>query len=24
VTHWIPEQAPEELARAILDRVAST
>jgi pimeloyl-ACP methyl ester carboxylesterase len=24
VTHWIPEQAPEELAAAILDRVAST
>jgi pimeloyl-ACP methyl ester carboxylesterase len=24
VTHWIPEQAPEELATAILDRVAST
>ncbi len=23
VTHWIPEQAPEQLARAILDRVAS-
>src|SRR3954447_13357428 len=24
VTHWIPEQAPEELATAILDRIAST
>ena len=24
VTHWIPEQAPEELASAILDRIAST
>jgi pimeloyl-ACP methyl ester carboxylesterase len=24
VTHWIPEEAPEELARAILDRIAST
>jgi pimeloyl-ACP methyl ester carboxylesterase len=24
VTHWIPEQAPKELATAILDRVAST
>jgi pimeloyl-ACP methyl ester carboxylesterase len=24
VTHWIPEQAPEELAAAILDRIAST
>jgi pimeloyl-ACP methyl ester carboxylesterase len=24
VTHWIPEQAPEPLARAILDRIAST
>jgi pimeloyl-ACP methyl ester carboxylesterase len=24
VTHWIPEQAPEQLARAILDRVASS
>jgi pimeloyl-ACP methyl ester carboxylesterase len=23
VTHWIPEEAPEHLARAILDRVAS-
>jgi pimeloyl-ACP methyl ester carboxylesterase len=23
VTHWIPEQAPEQLARAILDRTAS-
>ena len=23
VTHWIPEQAPEQLAAAILDRVAS-
>ena len=22
ITHWIPEQAPEELARAVLDRVA--
>jgi pimeloyl-ACP methyl ester carboxylesterase len=24
VTHWIPEQAPEQLAIAILDRIAST
>ena len=24
VTHWIPEQAPEPLATAILDRIAST
>jgi pimeloyl-ACP methyl ester carboxylesterase len=24
VTHWIPEQAPEQLAAAILDRIAST
>ena len=24
VSHWIPEQAPDELATAILDRVAST
>ena len=24
ITHWIPEQAPEELARLILDRIAST
>ncbi|TFV68377.1 alpha/beta hydrolase [Blastococcus sp. CT_GayMR20] len=24
VTHWIPEQAPEELASAILDRISST
>ena len=24
VTHWIPEQAPEELAAAILDRIAAT
>jgi pimeloyl-ACP methyl ester carboxylesterase len=24
VTHWIPEQAPKELAASILDRVAST
>jgi pimeloyl-ACP methyl ester carboxylesterase len=24
VTHWIPEQAPEQLAAAILERVAST
>jgi pimeloyl-ACP methyl ester carboxylesterase len=24
VTHWIPEQAPEQLATAILDRLAST
>jgi pimeloyl-ACP methyl ester carboxylesterase len=24
VTHWIPEQAPKELAAAILDRTAST
>lgn len=24
VTHWIPEQAPEQLARAVLDRIAAT
>ena len=24
ITHWIPEQAPDALARAILDRIAST
>ena len=24
ITHWIPEQAPKELAAAILDRIAST
>ena len=24
VTHWIPEQAPEQLAAAILDRIAAT
>jgi pimeloyl-ACP methyl ester carboxylesterase len=24
VTHWIPEQAPDQLAAAILDRIAST
>jgi pimeloyl-ACP methyl ester carboxylesterase len=24
VSHWIPEEAPEQLARAILDRIAST
>ncbi|MDK3256068.1 alpha/beta fold hydrolase [Blastococcus capsensis] len=24
ITHWVPEQAPERLATAILDRVAST
>src|SRR5687767_1992891 len=24
ITHWIPEQAPEQLASAILDRIAST
>ncbi|RZU32959.1 alpha/beta fold hydrolase [Blastococcus saxobsidens] len=24
ITHWVPEQAPEQLAAAILDRVAST
>ncbi|MCW2699556.1 MAG: putative hydrolase or acyltransferase of alpha/beta superfamily [Blastococcus sp.] len=24
VTHWVPEQAPTELATAILDRIAST
>jgi pimeloyl-ACP methyl ester carboxylesterase len=24
VTHWIPEQAPEQLARAILDRIAGS
>jgi pimeloyl-ACP methyl ester carboxylesterase len=23
ITHWIPEQAPEQLVRAILDRIAS-
>jgi pimeloyl-ACP methyl ester carboxylesterase len=23
VTHWIPEQAPRELATAVLDRIAS-
>jgi hypothetical protein len=23
VTHWIPEQAPKELATAILNRIAS-
>jgi pimeloyl-ACP methyl ester carboxylesterase len=23
ITHWIPEQAPEQLTRAILDRIAS-
>jgi pimeloyl-ACP methyl ester carboxylesterase len=23
VTHWIPEQAPDQLAAAILDRIAS-
>jgi pimeloyl-ACP methyl ester carboxylesterase len=23
ITHWIPEQAPEELARAVLDRIAT-
>jgi pimeloyl-ACP methyl ester carboxylesterase len=23
-SHWIPEQAPEELARAVLDRIASS
>jgi pimeloyl-ACP methyl ester carboxylesterase len=23
VTHWIPEQAPEQLARAVLDRIAT-
>jgi pimeloyl-ACP methyl ester carboxylesterase len=23
ITHWIPEQAPEPLARAVLDRIAS-
>jgi pimeloyl-ACP methyl ester carboxylesterase len=23
VTHWVPEQAPEQLARAVLDRIAS-
>jgi pimeloyl-ACP methyl ester carboxylesterase len=22
VTHWVPEQAPADLARAVLDRVA--
>src|SRR3712207_9549368 len=24
ISHWIPEQAPERLATAILDRIAST
>jgi pimeloyl-ACP methyl ester carboxylesterase len=24
ITHWIPEQAPEQLARVILDRIASS
>jgi pimeloyl-ACP methyl ester carboxylesterase len=24
ITHWIPEQAPDQLASAILDRIAST
>jgi pimeloyl-ACP methyl ester carboxylesterase len=24
VTHWIPEQAPEQLATAILDRIGSS
>jgi pimeloyl-ACP methyl ester carboxylesterase len=24
ITHWIPEQAPERLAAAVLDRIAST
>jgi pimeloyl-ACP methyl ester carboxylesterase len=24
ITHWIPEQAPEALAAAILDRISST
>ncbi len=24
VSHWVPEQAPEQLAVAILDRIAST
>ena len=24
ITHWIPEQAPDQLATAILDRIAST
>lgn len=24
VTHWIPEQAPDQLATAVLDRIAST
>jgi pimeloyl-ACP methyl ester carboxylesterase len=23
VTHWIPEQAPRELATAVLDRIAT-
>jgi pimeloyl-ACP methyl ester carboxylesterase len=22
ITHWVPEQAPEQLARAVLDRIA--
>jgi len=24
VTHWIPEQAPEELAAVILERIAAS
>jgi pimeloyl-ACP methyl ester carboxylesterase len=24
ITHWIPEQAPEQLAAAILDRIESS
>src|SRR6185437_8642711 len=24
ITHWIPEQAPRELAAAVLDRIASS
>jgi pimeloyl-ACP methyl ester carboxylesterase len=24
ITHWIPEQAPDQLAAAILDRISST
>jgi hypothetical protein len=24
VTHWIPEQAPDQLAAAILDRITSS
>ena len=24
ISHWVPEQAPDQLATAILDRVASS